>query len=85
MENYCSNCRKNRYRPSSTCYSAGQCLERYQRLLDEAEAKDGDNGPTGDDVRKFRPGEMDPDPEAKPARPDPVDMDEDGMRYRLIS
>lgn len=58
--------------------TAGQCLERYQRLLDDAEIKDEtDKGPTGDDVRKLRPGEVDPDPEAKPARPDPVDMDED--------
>jgi pre-mRNA-splicing factor CDC5/CEF1 len=28
-------------------------------------------------ARKLRPGEIDPNPEAKPARPDPVDMDED--------
>lgn len=28
-------------------------------------------------MRKFRPGETDPDPETKPARPDAVDMDED--------
>ncbi|KAF0491420.1 Pre-mRNA-splicing factor CDC5/CEF1 [Gigaspora margarita] len=62
-----------------------QCLERYQRLLDEAEAKEGldltgpggDTGPSADDVRRLRPGEIDPDPETKPARPDPVDMDED--------
>ncbi|KAJ3276898.1 Cell cycle serine/threonine-protein kinase cdc5/MSD2 [Terramyces sp. JEL0728] len=53
-----------------------QCLERYQRLLDEAEIGD-DEGPTADDVRRLRPGEIDPDPESKPARPDPVDMDED--------
>ncbi|KAJ3320112.1 CDC5 cell division cycle 5-like protein [Boothiomyces sp. JEL0866] len=53
-----------------------QCLERYQRLLDEAEVGD-DEGPTADDVRRLRPGEIDPDPESKPARPDPVDMDED--------
>ena len=32
-----------------------------------------------DDPRKLRPGEIDPSPETKPARPDPVDMDEDGM------
>lgn len=57
-----------------------QCLERYQRLLDEAEAND-DQGPTSDDVRRLRPGEIDPDPESKPARPDPVDMDEDGKLY----
>ncbi|KAJ6951102.1 hypothetical protein NC653_040463 [Populus alba x Populus x berolinensis] len=31
----------------------------------------------GDDPRKLRPGEIDPNPESKPARPDPVDMDED--------
>lgn len=66
-----------------------QCLERYQRLLDEAEAREvGDefglsgsigpeSGPSADDVRRLRPGEVDPEPETKPARPDPVDMDED--------
>ena len=35
-----------------------------------------------DDPRKLRPGEIDPSPETKPARPDPVDMDEDGMEWR---
>ena len=32
-----------------------------------------------DDPRKLRPGEIDPNPETKPARPDPTDMDEDGQ------
>ncbi|XJO77076.1 hypothetical protein BDV3_001711 [Batrachochytrium dendrobatidis] len=54
-----------------------QCLERYHKLLDEAEAGDEEGGPNSDDVRKLRPGEIDPEPETKPARPDPVDMDED--------
>lgn len=67
--------------------TANQCLERYQRLLDEAEQQEtselgmtgvDDAGPSADDVRRLRPGEVDPDPENKPARPDPVDMDEDG-------
>ena len=67
--------------------TATQCLERYQKLLDEAEAKENeelgltgvsDAGPSAEDVRKLRPGEIDPDPETKPARPDPIDMDEDG-------
>lgn len=68
--------------------TATQCLERYQKLLDEAEAKEheelglagpgGEAGPSADDVRRLRPGEIDPDPETKPARPDPIDMDEDG-------
>ncbi|PSS16679.1 hypothetical protein M430DRAFT_140952 [Amorphotheca resinae ATCC 22711] len=69
--------------------TATQCLERYQKLLDEAEQKEAgelglggpDGGetkaPTADDVRRLRPGEVDPDPESKPARPDTVDLDED--------
>lgn len=70
--------------------TANQCLERYQRLLDEAEAQDSQAGgsslgltgtgeavPSADDVRRLRPGEIDPNPETKPARPDPIDMDED--------
>ena len=66
--------------------TATQCLERYQKLLDEAEAKENEDlglvGPEGnlssaDDIRRLRPGEIDPDPETKPARPDPIDMDED--------
>jgi pre-mRNA-splicing factor CDC5/CEF1 len=69
--------------------TATQCLERYQRLLDEAEAHEqgepglslggpGDEaGAAYDDIRKLRPGEIDPDPETRKALPDPVDMDED--------
>ncbi|KAK6645915.1 hypothetical protein PHAVU_L001860 [Phaseolus vulgaris] len=53
-----------------------QCLERYEKLLDTACVKD-ENYEPGDDPRKLRPGEIDPNPESKPARPDPVDMDED--------
>ena len=73
--------------------TATQCLERYQKLLDEAEAKENEElglvgpgdeaGPSADDVRKLRPGEIDPDPETKPARPDPIDMDEDGAFLNL--
>ena len=58
--------------------TAAQCLERYQKLLDDAQ---GEESLTGEDVRKLRPGEIDPDPETKPARPDPVDMDEDGKSF----
>jgi pre-mRNA-splicing factor CDC5/CEF1 len=60
--------------------TSNQCLERYQRLLDEAELKERgvvEDAMTADDVRKLRPGEMDPNPETKPAKPDPIDMDED--------
>ncbi|KAJ4879085.1 Cell division cycle 5-like protein [Raphanus sativus] len=53
-----------------------QCLERYEKLLDAACTKD-ENYEASDDPRKLRPGEIDPNPESKPARPDPVDMDED--------
>lgn len=62
--------------------------------MDEAEAKENeelgftgpsdDIGPSADDVRRLRPGEIDPDPETKPARPDPIDMDEDGELVLLV-
>jgi pre-mRNA-splicing factor CDC5/CEF1 len=58
--------------------TAAQCLDRYTRLLDSA-AGGADEGAlkAAEEARKLRPGEIDPLPEAKPARPDPVDMDED--------
>ena len=70
--------------------TATQCLERYQRLLDDAEAKDneelglgaGENlegqPAEGSGVRGLKPGEIDTDPETRAARPDPIDMDDDG-------
>lgn len=69
--------------------TAGQCQERYERLLDEAamaaggdaaaaaSAAGGEEGMEAVSARKLRPGEIDPHPETKPARPDPIDMDED--------
>ena len=54
-----------------------QCLEHYEKLLDAAQAVDGVRIDPRDDPRRLRPGEIDPKPETKPARPDPVDMDED--------
>ena len=57
--------------------TATQCLERYQKLLDEAEAKENEElglagprdeaGPSSDEIWKLRPREIDPDPETKPA------------------
>lgn len=45
---------------------------------DQAQKKEeGEDG--ADDPRKLKPGEIDPNPETKPARPDPKDMDEDGV------
>lgn len=68
--------------------TANQCIERYQKLLDEAEQRESNElglsghdpetqAPSADDVRRLRPGEVDPDPESKPAKPDTVDLDED--------
>lgn len=69
--------------------TATQCLERYQKLLDEQEAREsGDLGlagpdggesaaPTADEVRRLRPGEVDAYAESRPARPDAIDMDEE--------
>lgn len=69
--------------------TATQCLERYQKLLDEAESRESNElglagpeggesaAPTAEDVRRLRPGEVDAYAEARPARPDAVDMDEE--------
>uniref|UniRef100_A0A7S3G7K3 Uncharacterized protein n=2 Tax=Palpitomonas bilix TaxID=652834 RepID=A0A7S3G7K3_9EUKA len=57
--------------------TAAQCLEHYERLLDQAQAATGEAIDASDDPRRLRPGEIDPQPETKPPRPDPVDMDED--------
>jgi len=66
--------------------TAAQCLEHYELLLDKAtRGLEGDDG--GEDgelglharARQLKPGEIDPAPETKPARPDPVDMDEDEL------
>lgn len=49
----------------------------YCQFSDQAQKKEeGDDA--ADDPRKLKPGEIDPNPETKPARPDPKDMDEDG-------
>ena len=57
-----------------TCHLLSSALPAGCR--DAAAAKD-DNYDPADDPRRLRPGEIDPNPEAKPARPDPIDMDED--------
>eukprot|EP00978_Attheya_sp_CCMP212_P002435 scaffold4964_cov47-Attheya_sp.AAC.3 len=60
--------------------TAVQCVERYETLLDQAATgggEDEEGASAGASTRKLRPGEIDPHPETKPARPDPIDMDED--------
>ncbi|UJR33245.1 hypothetical protein I4U23_020700 [Adineta vaga] len=59
--------------------TAAQCLERYEFLLDQAQRRRDGLDDTTDDPRTLRPGEIDPNPENKPARPDPIDMDEDEL------
>lgn len=56
--------------------TATQCQEHYEYLLDQAAGGDG-----ADDLRKqaLKPGQIDAHPETKPARPDPIDMDEDEL------
>lgn len=56
--------------------TATQCLEHYEKLLDRAQNLDKDID-VSDDPRKLRLGEIDPNPESKPARPDAIDLDED--------
>lgn len=64
--------------------TATQCQEHYEKLLDEAAATSGGKGDGTDDDptasirhQPLRVGQIDSHPETKPARPDPIDMDED--------
>ena len=62
--------------------TAMQCLQRYDQLLEAAASGGAVYGASGDgssvsDLKRLRPGEIDPTPETKPARPDAIDMDED--------
>lgn len=55
-------------------------------MLDEAQrrAEGIDEADTLKEAKKLKAGDVDPTPETKPARPDPVDMDEDGRSRFLI-
>ena len=64
--------------------TAAQCLERYESLLDAAtrvgmspEEALAAKHASLEEAKRLRPGEMDVMPENRPARPDPIDMDED--------
>jgi len=68
--------------------TAVQSQERYEMLLDQAasataaasageDAEGGEAEGVASSARKLRAGDIDPHPETKPARPDPIDMDED--------
>ncbi|CAI5438915.1 unnamed protein product [Caenorhabditis angaria] len=59
--------------------TSAQCLERYEHLLDEAQRKAEGLEDETTEARKLKPGEIDPTPETKPARPDPIDMDDDEL------
>lgn len=50
---------------------------------DKAAQRDNEEE-TADDPRKLKPGEIDPNPETKPARPDPIDMDEGKIGVCLL-
>jgi len=56
--------------------TSAQCIAHYEKLLDAAQNK-GEAYDPAEDPRRLRPGEIDPNPESKAAKPDPVDMDED--------
>lgn len=58
--------------------TAAQCLERYEYLIDQALKNESSIGQESD-LKRLLPGEIDPNPETRPARPDPQDMDQDEL------
>ncbi|CAO2608837.1 Cell division cycle 5-like protein [Lemmus lemmus] len=56
--------------------TVAQCLEYYEFLLNKTAQRENEEE-TRDDPRKHKPGEIDATPETKPARPDPIDVDDD--------
>jgi pre-mRNA-splicing factor CDC5/CEF1 len=67
--------------------TATQCQEHYEQLLDQAAASAAGTAASSsqeDDVHglrtaSLRAGQIDSHPETKPAKPDPIDMDEDEL------
>lgn len=62
--------------------TAAQCLERYEYLLDQALKKEQGTDRAMESetaLKRLMPGEIDPNPETRPARPDPQDMDQDEL------
>ena len=57
--------------------TATQCQEHYEKLLDEAAGGKGEDDEQNLRNQPLRVGQIDSHPETKPARPDPIDMDED--------
>lgn len=62
--------------------TTAQCLERYETLLDQALKKEQGTDRAIESetaLKRLMPGEIDPNPETRPARPDPQDMDQDEL------
>lgn len=61
--------------------TAMQCQEHYEYLLDQAAAakSTAEGGGDGEDPSTLRPGQIDAHPETKPAKPDPVDMEDEDL------
>jgi len=66
--------------------TAAQCLQRYDQLLEQAAKADAATPEEAEaianaarEAKRLRPGEIDPAPHVKPARPDAIDMDEDEL------
>ncbi len=54
-------------------------FSKFNSFSDQAQRRREGLDENTDDPRSLRPGEIDPNPENKPARPDPIDMDEDEL------
>lgn len=67
-----------------TCRSTKPTVPCMQCIFRDKAAQRDNEEETADDPRKLKPGEIDPNPETKPARPDPIDMDEGKIGICLL-
>lgn len=67
-----------------TCRSTKPIVPCMQCIFRDKAAQRDNEEETADDPRKLKPGEIDPNPETKPARPDPIDMDEGKIGICLL-
>ena len=54
------------------------CMEHHDFLIESAFGR-SELRDSMEELKRLRPGEIDTHPEGRPAKPDPIDMNDDGL------